>query len=57
MAEGLNKAERLFWTAASEIRRIMRSNGTHAERLHEIENLLRDVREDAINPAAEEPLQ
>jgi hypothetical protein len=57
MAEGLNKAERLFWTAASEIRRIMRSNGTHAERLHEIENLLRDVREDAINSAAEEPLQ
>ena len=57
MAPGQSKAERLFWTAASEIRRIMRSNGTHAERLLEIENLLHDLREDAVNSAAEEPSQ
>ena len=57
MAPAQSKAERLFWTAASEIRRIIRSNGTHAERLLEIENLLHDVREDAVNFAAEEPLQ
>jgi hypothetical protein len=57
MAQGQNREERLFWTAASEIRRIMRSNGTHAERLLEIENLLHDMREDAVNSAAEEPSQ
>ena len=57
MAQVQSKEERLFWTAASEIRRIMRSNGTHAERLLEIENLLHDVREDAINSAAAEPSQ
>ena len=57
MAEGQSREERLFWTAASEIRRIMRSDGTHAERLLEIENLLHDVREDAINSSAGEPSQ
>ena len=57
MSATQNKAERVFWTTASEIRRIIRSPGSHAELLMEIEQLLHDMREDAVNSAAEEPSQ
>ena len=57
MGQSQSTAERVFWTTASEIRRIIKSPGSHAERLLEIEQLLVDMREDAINSAAEEPSQ
>ena len=57
MVPGQSKTERLFWTAASEIRRIIRSSGSHAERLLEIEQLLHDMRDDALSSEAEAPSQ
>ena len=57
MAPTRSKAERMFWIAASEIRRLLNNGGSPSERLEEIEQLLHDLREDAVSLEAEEASQ
>lgn len=39
-------ANRIFWTAASEIRRLLRSNMSDRAKLDQIEMILRDTKEE-----------
>jgi hypothetical protein len=57
MSSSQNSADKLFWAVASEIRRTLRVGGTHARQVQEIEDLLKDLREDAVNSEAAEPSQ
>jgi len=57
MASSQTTPDKLFWAVASEIRRTLRTGGAHTRQMQEIEDLLKDLREDAVNSEAGEASQ